>query len=210
MSATINTIIFDLSEVLISGLIGIEESMAPRLGVSSSEVLSAFGGEPLMQYCRGEISENTYLESVISKTGWSISVAELKQKIRTNFSRKVIGMEVLLERLARQYELVLLSDHGREWVQHIHELHPNLGLFHRRVYSFELGQTKQEASTFQRLLASINRRAEECAFVDDNIGNIERARSIGIHAFHFTDAKKLLHDLQAGSLLCTEPMPNPC
>ena len=199
----IKTIIFDLSEVLISGLCGVEESLAPRLGSSPTEVLSALGGDLLIQLCRGELSEDAYLESVISNRGWVISVDELKQLIRANFSRKVADMENLLERLAAHYELVLLSDHAKEWVEHIHGLHPNLRIFPTQVYSFQTGQTKREPSTFHQLLESINRRSDECVFIDDSIGNIESARSVGIKAFQFTDAKTLVLDLQRAALFCT-------
>src|SRR5205085_2644754 len=108
---------------------------------------SALGGEPLMRLCRGEISEEFFLNSVISNTGWAISVAELKMAIRENFGREVIGMKKVLERLAIDYEMVLLSDHAKEWVEHIHEIHPHLQMFQSRHYSFELGQTKREPST---------------------------------------------------------------
>jgi putative hydrolase of the HAD superfamily len=201
MSLAIKTIIFDLSEVLIAGLCGVEETLALRLGSPPPEVLSAFGGDLLVQLCRGEISEDVFLKSVIATNGWNISMDELKQSIRANFRRKVPGMENLLERLAAQYELVLLSDHAKEWVQHIHEIHPHLQIFRARIYSFEFGQTKNEPSTFQRLLELIHRRGDECVFVDDNLGNIECARSAGIQAFHFTNAETLLNDLRKESLL---------
>ena len=200
MSPAIKTIIFDLSEVLIAGLCGVEETLSPLVGSPPAEVLSALGGDLLVQLFQGEISEDTFLKSVITSRGWNISVAELKLSARANFSRKVAGMENLLERLTAQYELVLLSDHAKEWVQHIHEIHPHLQIFRTRIYSFELGQTKREPSTFQRLLELINRRGDECVFIDDNPGNVERARSAGIRAFHFTDAKTLLGDLRSASL----------
>lgn len=202
MSFAIKTIIFDLSEVLISGLRGVEEAIALRLGSSPTEILPALGGDLLIQICRGELSEENYLKSVIASTGWNLSVDELKKLIRVNFSRKVAGMENLLEQLAAQYELVLLSDHAKEWMEHIHELHPHLGVFKTKVYSFQIGQTKREPSTFQRLLEIINRRSEECVFIDDSISNIESAQSRGIKAFRFTDAKTLSVDLQNASLLC--------
>ena len=43
MSLTIKTIIFDLSEVLVAGLCGVDETLAPRVGSPPSEVLSAGG-----------------------------------------------------------------------------------------------------------------------------------------------------------------------
>jgi HAD superfamily hydrolase (TIGR01509 family) len=203
MSHAIRTIIFDLSEVLISGLCGIEESLSVQVQNSPPEVLAALGGDLLVALCRGEISEDAFLTSVLSNTGWAISAEDLKLAIRSNFARKMDGMDKLLEQLAIEYELVLLSDHGKEWVQHIHEIHPHLQIFRTRLYSFDLGQTKREPSTFQRVLASINRAADECIFIDDNIANVECARSVGIQAFRFSNAETLVRDLQVSSILKT-------
>jgi putative hydrolase of the HAD superfamily len=197
----IKTIIFDLSEVLISGLCGVEVALSQRLGSSPLEILSALGGDLLRQLCRGEISEDVFLKSVITNNDWSVSLVELKQSIRDNFNRKVAGMENFLNHLTVEYELVLLSDHAKEWILHIQKLHPELQIFQTQIYSFDLGQTKQDPSTFQRVLGMIDRRSDECVFIDDNFGNIERARSVGIQAFHFTDAKTLLADLQKALLL---------
>src|SRR2546423_410848 len=120
MAQAIKTIIFDLSEVLISGLCGIEGPLSERVRTPPAEILAAFGGDLLQSLCRGEISEDVFLRAVLSNTAWPISADELKQAIRVNFRRKVRGMEELLGQLAAKYELVLLSDHGKEWIEHIH------------------------------------------------------------------------------------------
>lgn len=69
----IRTIIFDLSEVLIPGLIGIEEPLSVRLQVASEEVLAAFGGRLLEDLCRGNLSEDVYLSRIVRAERWEIS-----------------------------------------------------------------------------------------------------------------------------------------
>src|SRR5436305_1202527 len=73
-ASAIRVIIFDLSEVLIAGLCGVEESLALRFRRPGPEILSAFGGELLIRLCRGEISEDFYLESIIANNAWEISL----------------------------------------------------------------------------------------------------------------------------------------
>ncbi|MDB6058872.1 MAG: yihX [Verrucomicrobiales bacterium] len=179
-----------------------EESLSARVGCAPPQVLPAFGGELLQLLCRGQISEELFLQEVIYNTGWPITVDELKQEIRNNFSRKVEGMEKVLEQHAREYELVLLSDHAREWVKHIHQSHPHLKVFNNRLFSYQLGQTKRESSTFQRLLTFIKKSADECIFIDDKIENVECARSVGIFAIHFKDAPTLIKELQKSAIIC--------
>ena len=58
----IQTIIFDLSEVLVVGLLGIERPLAVQLRVPELQVLRAFGGSRLERLFCGEITEDEYLQ----------------------------------------------------------------------------------------------------------------------------------------------------
>jgi hypothetical protein len=54
-----STFIFDLSEVLISGLVGIEKRLCHRLPASEDRILPCFGGPLLDELLLGNISEDT-------------------------------------------------------------------------------------------------------------------------------------------------------
>jgi FMN phosphatase YigB (HAD superfamily) len=197
----ISTVIFDLSEVLIAGLLGIEAPLSSRLAVSPDSVLRAFAHpsrEPL--FC-GEISEEEYLDNVLSTAGWDIPPREVKAVIRRNFHRKVAGTDEVLTALAGSATLVLLSDHAREWVEYIHEVHPFLQVFDHRSYSFDLGQTKSISSTFQMVLDTLGTKPGECLFVDDMQANVDRARLIGIRGVCFSTARALARELERRGLM---------
>jgi hypothetical protein len=108
----ITTLIFDLSEVLIAGLIGIEKPLAEKLQTPEEVVLSAFGGKLLEDLCRGKISEKHYLTKIIELQGWNISIQTLKTLIRENLGRRIPGMVEILQQLKPQYQLILLSVSG--------------------------------------------------------------------------------------------------
>jgi hypothetical protein len=86
----ITTLIFDLSEVLIAGLIGIEKPLAEQLRIPEEAVLPAFGGELLENLCRGKMSEDVYLTTIVEQQQWSISISTLKNTIRENLGRRVV------------------------------------------------------------------------------------------------------------------------
>ena len=115
----IKTIIFDLSEVLIAGLLGVEKSVSAHLGIPEDQVLSAFNAPALKDLFCGKLSEDLFLAYLLREHGWDIPTGLLKHMLRVNFQRRVPGMEELLARLALGYELVLLSDHAREWLAYI-------------------------------------------------------------------------------------------
>ena len=189
------TIIFDLSEVLIAGLIGIEKPLARRLHLPQKAILRVFETHGLDKLCRGRMTEDEYLAGILKATRWKIPAAELKRIIRRNFHRRVPGMAPLLRRLARQYELVLLSDHAAEWAAYIHRIHPWLRLFKPRFFSCELGQTKKQASTFRKVLAAIGRKPDDCLLIDDSARNLQAAAAAGLRGIRFTSAAELAREL---------------
>jgi FMN phosphatase YigB (HAD superfamily) len=191
----LHTIIFDLSEVLIAGLLGVEKVLSPLLNVPEDTILPALGGAPMEELFRGRVSEETYLENILKKQGWETSIDTLKTVFRKNFEHRVPGMEEVLAELAAVYELILLSDHAVEWIDHIRASHPFLETFNHQMFSFETGYLKKEPVAFHTVLQSINRRPEECLFVDDNPLNVNAAADTGIAGIVFTDADQLASDL---------------
>ncbi len=190
------TLIFDLSEVLIAGLIGIEKPLADRLHLEPTAILKVFETHGLVELCCGRMTEDEYLARILKQQGWPIARAEVKRIVRRNFRRRIPGTIALLPRLARQYELVLLSDHAAEWAAHIRRIHPWLRLFRRRFFSFELGQTKREPSTFRKVVAALGRSADECLLIDDSAANIAVAASAGVPGLRFTSAADLARNLR--------------
>lgn len=203
----IQTLIFDLSEVLIAGLFGIERPLAARLHIDEKTVLPAFAGQLLHDLCCGTLSEDEYLAQIIQYQQWDIVPQEVKRIIRDNFHKRVPGMEDMVTRLAQQYELILLSDHALEWVDYIRNVHPFLDLFEAQLFSFELKQTKRESSTFQKVLNAIGHQPEHCLVVDDSVQNVSAAAAIGMPGIRFTTAEALAHEFVARGILGSSVQP---
>jgi putative hydrolase of the HAD superfamily len=199
----IRTIIFDLSEVLIAGLLGIEKSIAAQVGISEAQVLSTFNTPALQDLFCGKLSEDAFLTSILQRQAWDMPVDQLKRVVRENFQQRVPDMDAILEHLHQRYELVLLSDHAREWIMYIDSIHPFLQNFTARYFSFELQQTKRMPSTFQKILAQLHRQPEDCLFIDDSPVNIQAAESVGIKSTRFTTAPALLSKLTELRLIVT-------
>jgi HAD superfamily hydrolase (TIGR01509 family) len=194
------TIIFDLSEVLIAGLLGVEQTLAQRLSMPPETILAALGGDLLNEICQGAITEEHYLARILASEKWDVSESELKQTIRENFHHRVAGMDGVLEKLAAQRELFLLSDHAREWAGYIQDMHPFLRIFRARFFSYELRQVKKDPSTFTRVLQLIQREPEECLLIDDSPTNIASAASVGIKGIRFENAAQLSSNLAGMNL----------
>ena len=195
------TIIFDLSEVLISGLVGIEISLATIIDLPEDEILEIFAGQLLEDICCGKISEDIYLKQVIHDLASDISVDTLKNYFRANFHREIKGSKAIFRQLAQKCDVVLLSDHAREWVDYIRVVHPFIGEFKQAFFSYELGKTKKDTETFQEVLMTMSCQAEECWLIDDSAQNIAVAASVGINGIQFRNAKQLQEELVELSIL---------
>jgi HAD superfamily hydrolase (TIGR01509 family) len=159
-------------------------------------VAEALVGEGFDALLHGRLSEEEYLNALISQHGWHISSRRLMEIIRRNFHEAVPGMDEVLKRLSESFSLVLLSDHAREWILYIEANYDFFDLFLRRFYSFELNSTKIQPSTFVTVLERLTVRPAQCLFIDDHERNIEVARSVGIRAIRFTGVERLLLDLK--------------
>ena len=195
-STMIQCIIFDLSEVLIAGLVGIEKALSQELPIPEHEILPRFGGDVFHEILVGNISEDTYLRQIVAREGWTIGPARLKAVIRDNFHHEVEGSLSLVTELAAGYELVLLSDHAREWVTYIRSIHPFLGLFQHTFFSFDLKRTKKDPQAFLQVLDATSVSPRHCLFVDDNPHNVDVAESVGIAGIHFLNSRQLEAELE--------------
>lgn len=196
------TLMFDLSEVLISGLLGVEKTLGSRLALSEKTILKFLGGKALKDLCLGIFSEDTYIQNVLGTSGWRISPGMLKEIIRHNFRHVIPGMPELLRDLSANYYLVLHSDHAREWIDYIHRIHSFLRLFSVQLFSFELGKTKSDPAVFSDTLSRIHRNAAECLFIDDNSDNTHAASLAGIQTVQFVSANDLISTLRRMGIKC--------
>jgi HAD superfamily hydrolase (TIGR01509 family) len=187
------TIIFDLSDVLIRGLFHVEKTLSPRLGVPEPDILKALFAAHTFQFFCGSVTEQVWLDRILRENSWdSLSADELAHIIRLNFDRRIDGTEPILRQLAANYELALLSDHAREWIDYIKPVHPFLSIIPRQFFSFDLGHTKREAAAFTLTLEHLDRRAQDCLFIDDLESNIGLAASLGLQGIQFKDSSQLL------------------
>ena len=194
-------IIFDLSEVLIAGLVGIEEELAQELSMPEDEILSCFAGSLRDELFVGGISEDTYLKQIITRERWEIDIARLKTVIRNNFHNEVEGSLHILMDLASRYELVLLSDHAREWVSYIQSTYPFLKVFEQTFFSYNLKRTKKDPEAFSRVLDALSLSPHHCLFIDDNPKNVHVAEWVGIPSIQFVSAEQLATDLESRKVL---------
>ncbi len=199
----IKNIIFDLSEVIISGYIGLEYLIEHEKGIPAKEFLKRKNEtiDFFLDTMRGNHSEEEYWTYLIEGTDWNIDVQDLKILIRKFMNVPLDGTVSIIKELKDKYTLILLSDHVEEWMNYILENNDIIPLFDYKYFSYINKKIKQDEGVFEFVLNDLNIRADETLFIDDFEGNVKRAQEIGIEGIVFKSAKQLREDLVKMNIL---------
>lgn len=194
-------VIFDLSEVLLTGL----KASLPKIYDyvdPLGERPKIFGSELLDQLYLGRISEIEYWQRL--ETGEDgrqgvknlpIHVTLLSQLVRAGFS-EIYGTRVIIERLrVRGYKLGLTSVNCREWVEYCEQKFRFHHLFDAIQYSYDLGLKKPHPLVFEQMLDNLAVSADQAIYIDDRQQNVDAVTQMGITSICFKDPIQLLQEL---------------
>lgn len=198
MGTMINTIIFDLSDVLIKGLAGSENYL--RRYSREIEVTHLYI-KPLADFFVQKTSEDEYWKAVTKRYGWNIPITVLKKAVRDNFT-EIDGTRDIIKTLQKKgYKLGLLSVHAKEWVDYCEQKYNYHNLFNAVSYSYESLICKPDKKAFAIILRRLKSKADQCLFIDDNIINTNAAEQMGIKSILFKSPAQLRRDLLSLGIL---------
>lgn len=199
----IKNIIFDLSEVIISGYHGVEKIIEQNTDILAEEFLKRKEEtlDIFLDTMRGKYSEDEYLEYLLNGTNWNISKEKLKNMIRENLNIPVNGTMNIVKKLKSNYNLILLSDHVKEWMEYILENNIEINIFEHKYFSYTYGRLKSDVESFKYVLEATHINPSETIFIDDYKSNIKVANKIGIQGIIFIDAKQLEEELTKKKIL---------
>lgn len=193
----IQTVIFDLSEVLLTGLKGTEHALASIIAADPQTIHAAFHGPHIERYFTGHIFEDEYWRAVDRIGNWNLPLEVYRRLVRQNF-REIEGVRPAIIDLRRRGKRIgLLSNHGKEWVRDIEQRFDLESLFGDRVYSCDVGVSKPSRAIYDLALRRLRADSETTLVIDDHIPNLLAAREVGCHVLQFMSAHQLEHDLKA-------------
>jgi len=146
----------------------------------------------------GRLALDDYLDNTIFYRARDFTKDALKAFIFEHSQANPDAIAVVGD-LARshKYLLATLNNESLELNQYRidrFELRKFLTVFFSSCY---LGVLKPDPLIYRRALQMTQRAPEECAFIDDRLGNLEPARELGIHAIQYRDARQVREELTA-------------
>ena len=198
----IRHVIFDLSEVLLTGAKDTGIALGMRHQVPIPATFTGTSGQlnPLMipaawEFFNGGCSEDRYIAEVLKLYPMFGPHHDLKAHIRENF-REVEGTREIVRKLRDLgYGTALLSVHGREWIEYCEARFAIHEMFDTVCYSFDDQVSKPEAAAFLRTLEQMAAKPQECLFIDDSQTNVDAANALGIGGVLFVTAADLKIEL---------------
>ncbi|MCI8965121.1 MAG: HAD family phosphatase [Clostridia bacterium] len=197
----IKNIIFDMSEVIISGYFGVEELIEKNTNMSAGEFLKRKQEtiEIFFDLMRGKISEDEYINHLTK--GADVSKEKIKELFRKNINIPVEGTMDIIKRLEGNYNLILLSDYPKEWKEFLLENNKEIEIFKIKYFSCDYGKIKSDGDFFKYVIKDLNISPEDSIFIDDLERNVETASKYGIKGIVFRNSKQLEEELKKVGLL---------
>ncbi|MCB0281531.1 MAG: HAD-IA family hydrolase [Calditrichae bacterium] len=198
MNNSVNAVIFDLGRVLIdvdfSRLFNdyIPAERRKQFLFNLDEIIKL---PWFVEFSAGKSSVDEFFVKVKEFFQIEISQTEFRSEWSKVF-KPMVGMDKLVEKVAEQMPVSLLSDTDIIHWQFLTDSYPWLRIFKNPVLSFEIGQLKPAEICYRKAAESVGQPLANCLFIDDRLINVHGAQQAGMHAIQFESSDLLSKKLQ--------------
>lgn len=193
----IKAVIFDLGRVIVpfdfkrgykrlSPLCGIPETEIPR-HIAQTDLVQ--------QYESGAVESRDFVRRLSEQLNFETSYENFCEIWSSIFLPETLIPEAMVESIARNYRLILLSNTNEIHFAMIRANYPILRHFHELVLSYEVGAMKPLPLIYEKAIEAAECEPEECFFTDDIAAYVEGAKAAGIDAVQFESAEQIAGEL---------------
>ena len=167
-------------------------------GIPATEIPRRLGSTDLVRrFESGEIEPRDFVRDLAAHLNFEISYESFCEIWNSIFLPPTLIPETMLEGIAKNYRLVLLSNTNAIHFEMLRENYPMLRHFHALVLSHEVGAMKPLPRIYQRVIEVAGCAPEECFFTDDMPEFVAGARAHGIDAVQFESAGQIERELRS-------------
>jgi putative hydrolase of the HAD superfamily len=206
----IRAVISDFGGVLTNRLIEAFAAFQDETGISTEQLgrgmqrVSERDGEyPLFRLERGEVTEREFLEDLSWGLEPELGHRPTLHRFREIYFEALHANEPMLDLMRefrdRGHRMAILTNNVREWEELWRSKLPVDEIFELIVDSAWVGLRKPDPKIY---LLTIERLGDglgpnQCLFVDDNEGNVEAARELGMTAVQFHSNEQAIPEIRA-------------
>lgn len=204
----ISTIIFDLGGVIVD--LSVErtiEEFTKLSGYSADHIKDLYVFHlAFSEFERGSIDASQFRQQIKS----AFNAPFLNDvDIDHAWNAMLIGISDrklhFMQKVKKKHRVLILSNTNSIHVDHVHDVllpevigeNSFVSFVNKVYYSREIGTRKPEPYSYQYVLNQNNIQPHETIFLDDNPGNINAAKELGIHTVHVTRPDMIFDVFQA-------------
>lgn len=146
-------------------------------------------------YVLGKGDEASFWKLLQQRTGLKGDPNRLREKILSLFRLRPKVLACNDNIRAAGYITGILSDQT-DWIYRIHHHRPFLHRFDVAFISFQIGIGKRDPTLFQYVIDRLGVSGQGILFIDDQPGNVQRARQAGMHAHCANDEDEVVSILE--------------
>ena len=194
----IKAVIFDLGRVIVPfdfnrGYVRLE----PLCGIPAAEIPRRIAPTGLVErFESGGIEPRDFVRELSKHLNLDTSYENFCEIWSSIFLPDTLIPESMIEGIARNYRLVLLSNTNAIHFEMLRENYPLLRHFHSLVLSYEVCAMKPLPLIYRRAIEAAGCLPQECFFTDDILAYVEGARAQGIDAVQFESAAQIEAELR--------------
>lgn len=172
--------------------------LAQRLGWEMDSLMDLiFGQLDSYRVQVGQISYEEHLHNLGQTLGQTR--AEVEQTLADFFAGDCLDTHLVdkIRGLKKNYATAVLSNYSTTLREKINHQWQIADAFDHLIISAEVGLKKPDLRIYQLAVERVGCQANEVAFIDDALENVEAARAAGMHAVHFQNPAQAWGELTA-------------
>lgn len=146
-------------------------------------------------YVTGTAKETDFWQLMRSRFPFKEADAALTDIILDRFTLRPEMIDLVRDLRGRGLTCAILSDQT-DWLDRLDQRDDFYREFDRVYCSYRLGKSKRDATLFDEVVGDQGVRPGEALFLDDDLGNVERARSRGLRVLRYDAATQCRAGLQ--------------
>lgn len=154
----------------------------------AAQIFQSYGGD-WGDFDRGAVEPAALVQRIAARTGLAAAdVQRVVDGVARELQPKPDTVAWLRRLHAAGHGLYFLSNMPEPYAAHLEATHDFVGLFQDGVFSSRVRHNKPEREIFQIAARRFGHSPQQLVFLDDNLPNVEVARSLGWNALLFTGA----------------------